>query len=67
MPTQAELEMIDHYISDASDRGVDVVTIRRLAEPTHATGPRETARLRELLSTHRMGHFQPPVYTVRSS
>ncbi|WP_167491012.1 DUF1152 domain-containing protein [Nocardia terpenica] len=63
-PTLESLDVIDHYVAHAADRGVDALTVRRVAELVSAIDPVATGALRELLARHRPDNFHPPLYTV---
>jgi hypothetical protein len=63
-PTVDTLQKIDRYADEAAERGVDAMTLRRVAELAHATDPTATARLRELLAVYRHRQFKPPIYGV---
>ncbi|WP_282777810.1 MULTISPECIES: DUF1152 domain-containing protein [unclassified Nocardia] len=66
MPTLQSLNVIDAYGSQARDRGIDALTLRRVAELVHAVSPATTSKLRELLAMQRPDNFHPPLYGVRA-
>ncbi|WP_433527325.1 DUF1152 domain-containing protein [Nocardia pseudovaccinii] len=65
MPTPDTLDFIDGYSADASARGIDALTVRRVIEMTHATEPSATEALRAKLARCRSDNFKPPLYMVR--
>ncbi|MFJ1457243.1 DUF1152 domain-containing protein [Nocardia sp. N2S4-5] len=68
MPAQDVLNYIDRHAVSAVARGVDALTIRRIAELVGATDPLATEALRDYLSRHRPRNFAPPLYlTVPSA
>ncbi|MBF6178093.1 DUF1152 domain-containing protein [Nocardia otitidiscaviarum] len=67
VPTPQSLNVIDAYGRHARDRGVDALTLRRVAELVHAISPATTLKLRELLASQRPGNFYPPLYRVGSA
>ncbi|MEV6771963.1 DUF1152 domain-containing protein [Nocardia sp. NPDC051030] len=63
-PTQDSVHAIDVYAADARSRGIDALTVRRVAELVYAVDPAATAALRELLAQQRPANFHPPLYTL---
>lgn len=64
-PAEDAMEVIDRYAGDASARGIDALTIRRVAELVHATDFEATDALRISLMRKRSSHFRPPLYLTR--
>lgn len=63
-PGGESLSIIDRYVDAARDRGIDAITVRRIAELVQAVDPYATQALRALLSEHRPDCFRPPLYQV---
>ncbi|BAW05631.1 conserved hypothetical protein [Nocardia seriolae] len=64
MPTLESLSTIDQYADRAQGRGIDALTLRRVAEMLQAIDPSTTAALRALLAKQRPDNFRPPLYQV---
>ncbi|MFE2994844.1 DUF1152 domain-containing protein [Nocardia sp. NPDC059246] len=64
LPNSESLGIIDRYVDVARGRGVDAITVRRIAELVQAVDPSATQALRELLSEQRPARFRPPLYRV---
>lgn len=64
-PDVTVLGEIDRYVAAAAERGVDFLTVRRVAELVGATGGSATAELRRILRLDRLGQYQPPLYRTR--
>lgn len=62
MPTLKSLGVIDRYAGEAQGRGVDALTVRRVAEMVCAIEPSATLALRDLLFRERPHSFRPPLY-----
>lgn len=56
-PGGESLRTIDRYVDAARDRGVDAITVRRIAELVRAVDPYATQVLRDLLSERRPDCF----------
>ncbi|WP_067828604.1 DUF1152 domain-containing protein [Nocardia inohanensis] len=65
-PGGESLRIIDRHVDAARSRGVDAITVRRIAELVQAVDPYATQVLRALLSEHRPDCFRPPLYQVLS-
>lgn len=64
MPGLEALAVIDEYATDARERGVTALTVRRVAEMVSAFAPEATDALRTLLTEQRPHNFRPPLYSV---
>jgi len=57
-----DLVKVDAYAAEARARGVDFISVRRIAELLGATSMSDMAALRQLLAAVRRGQYEPPVY-----
>ncbi|MEC3951702.1 DUF1152 domain-containing protein [Nocardia sp. CDC153] len=64
MPTSESLNIIDRYAERCRDRGIEALTVRRVAEMVQAIDPPATSALRSLLADQRPNNFRPPLYRV---
>ncbi|MBA0124335.1 DUF1152 domain-containing protein [Haloechinothrix sp. YIM 98757] len=65
-PTVESLRAIDDYVSEAANRGIDYLTIRRAAELVNAMNTSALQQLRQLLRAERSGQYVPPLYRTGS-
>ncbi len=65
-PSVESLEIIDRQVEATLARGVDALTLRRVAEMVSAVDPATTSALRRLLAEHRGNNFRPPIYILRA-
>ncbi|MFE3190856.1 DUF1152 domain-containing protein [Nocardia sp. NPDC059240] len=66
MPSSKSLDIIDDHAVQARGRGVDAITLRRIAELVQAVDPSATRALRILLTEQRTHRFRPPLYEIGS-
>jgi hypothetical protein len=64
MPGPETLPLIDLYATEAHERGVTALTVRRVIELVSAIAPEATDALRVLLAEQRPHNFRPPLYSV---
>ncbi|MFI6042613.1 hypothetical protein ACIA8C_13320 [Nocardia sp. NPDC051321] len=63
-PTTETIGDIDRYRHNASRRGVNALTLRRVIELTGATGADAGNALRKMLEHERPDNMRPPLYLV---
>jgi hypothetical protein len=61
-PRIDDLVKVDAYAAEARARGVDFISVRRIAELLGATSMSDMTALRQLLAAARRGQYEPPVY-----
>jgi len=61
-PTHADLPAVDMRACDASSRGADYISVRRLSELLGATTLDTFAALSDLLAIERPGRYEPSIY-----
>ena len=64
-PTRSDLPAADHYARDASSRGAQYISMRRLSELLHASTLGAFTELCELLATERPQHYEPSIYRTQ--
>lgn len=63
-PSPPELVDVDRQVAAAAVRGVDYITVRRLAERVGVTTSEALTAFQALLATKRAAAYQPPLYRV---
>ena len=61
-PTHADLSTVDKRACEASSRGADYISVRRLSELLGATTLDTFAALSDLLAIERPGRYEPSIY-----
>lgn len=61
-PTVGSLDEVDRHAKSAADRGVDYLSVRRIAELIGATDRPTMQELRRLLGSERGAQYSPPLF-----
>lgn len=67
MPNGDALPKIDEFAEAAAGRGIDYLSVRRLAELVGATDPEAMSELRRLLARARPDKYVPPLFCTPSA